>query len=140
MAEIVQQHDFVEVDYTGKVEGKVFDTTLPEMASYLPTDKPLKPLRVCVGERQLLPGLDEALIGKEIGTAFEVTLPPEKAFGKRDIKKIRIIPASTFKEHKVDPHPGLQVQVDGEMGVITGISGGRILVNFNHPLAGKEIK
>jgi len=37
------------------------------------------------------------------------------------------------------PYPGLQIDVDGEMGLITRVSGGRIIVNFNHPLAGKDV-
>ena len=44
----------------------------------------------------------------------------------------------TFHEHKIQPQPGLQVDIDDERGIITGISGGRVMVNFNHPLAGKE--
>ena len=42
-----------------------------------------------------------------------------------DIKKVKIVPTSTFKEHNLQPHPGLQINVDGEMGTITSISGGR---------------
>ena len=83
--------------------------------------------------------MDSALLNKELGKEYVVTLPPEKAFGKRDIKRIKIIPMNTFREHEIQPQPGLQVDIDGERGMITGISGGRIMVNFNHPLAGKEV-
>ncbi len=143
MAEKVQHHDFVEVNYTGKfVDGTVFDTTVEAIAhnAGLPHQHGgVKPAIVCVGERQLLPGLDAYLVDKEVGKEYTTTLPPESAFGKRDVKNMRIVPISTFKEHKVDPHPGLQVDIDGELGFITRVAGGRIIVDFNHPLAGKEV-
>src|SRR3989338_7729800 len=143
MAEKVQHHDFVEVNYTGKLaDGTVFDTTVEAVAhnAGLPHQHGGgKPAIVCVGEKQLLPSLDADLVDKEVGKEYTTILPPESAFGKRDIKKMRIVPMSTFKEQKVNPQPGLQVDIDGELGVITRIAGGRVIVNFNHPLAGKEV-
>lgn len=141
--EKVKEKDFVKVDYTGKLsDGTVFDTTKEKVAreNNLFSGKiDYTPVTVCVGEKQIISGLDEQLEGKEIGKEYIVTLPPEKAFGKRDIKKMRIVPAGTFREHKIAPQPGLQIDIDGQMGTITRVSGGRIIVNFNHPLAGKEI-
>ncbi|MDP3698018.1 MAG: peptidylprolyl isomerase [Nanoarchaeota archaeon] len=143
MSEKIQLHDFVEIDYTGKLaDGTVFDTTSEKIAKeqhlHSPKQK-YQPTVVCVGERQLLPGLDAQLVDKELGKEYTVTLPPEKAFGKRDIKQVKIIPMNMFQQHKVQPHPGLQVDVDGEMGMVSRVSGGRVIVNFNHPLAGKEV-
>lgn len=139
----IQKQDFIELNYTGKLDDEtVFDTTLINVAldNNLPTEGlEFRAQIICIGEHQILPGLDEELIGKEIGKEYSVTLPPEKAFGKRDIKRIKIVPISTFKEHKVQPRPGLQIDVDGERGTITKVSGGRIIVNFNHPLAGKTV-
>lgn len=143
MTEKLRPHDFVELDYTGKLhDGVVFDTTDEQVAHQagLPHHHgSLQPTVVCIGEHQLLPGLDKDLEGKEIGKEYTVILSPELAFGKRDIKNIRIIPMNTFREHEVQPRPGLQVDVDGERGIVTSIAGGRVVVNFNHPLAGKEI-
>ncbi len=140
----VKEKDFIEIDYTGKlVDGTVFDTTLEQVAKdnniHSPQSK-YSPAIICIGEQQILPGLDQELEGKEVGKEYTVTLPPEKAFGKRDIKKMKIVPASNFKEHQIQPQPGLQVDVDGEMGIITRVSGGRIIVNFNHPLSGKTVE
>ncbi len=143
MTEKTQHHDFIELDYTGKLaDGTVFDTTLKSIANehkLSASNREFKPTIICIGEQQLLPGLDAELQDKEIGKEYTVTLPPEKAFGKRDIKKVKIIPLGTFREHKMEPHPGLQIDVDGEMGTVTNISGGRVIVNFNHPLSGKEV-
>jgi len=143
MAEKVKDKDFVRVDYTGKLsDGNVFDTTKEKVArenKIFSEKMDYSPVAVCIGEKQILPGLDEQFEGKEVGKEYTVTLPPEKAFGKRDIKKMRIVPANTFREHNISPQPGLQVDIDGQMGTVTRVSGGRIIVNFNHPLAGKEI-
>ena len=143
MAETVENHDFIEIDYTGKLaSGEVFDTTQESVAkenNLITKQSNFSSMIICVGEKQILPGLDDQLDGKEIGKEYTFELKPEDAFGKRDVKKMKIIPSNTFKDHKVQPHPGLQVDVDGERGTITRVSGGRIIVNFNHPLAGKNV-
>ena len=143
MSEKVNKGDFVVVEYTGKLDdGTVFDTTDEQVAkdNQLFSEKAkYEPAKICVGQNQLLPGLDNALVGQEISSDFEVVLEPEQAFGKRDIKKLRIVPISTFKEHNVVPQPGLTIDVDGEKGTVNRVSGGRVIVNFNHPLAGKKV-
>ncbi len=139
----IKEHDFIEVSYTGKLtDGAVFDTNQEEIAKQNNLHNPqakYAPATICVGEKQLLPGLDQEFIGKEIGKEYTVTLQPEQAFGKRDINKMKIVPMDIFKEHKVQPQPGLQINVDGEIGTVSRVSGGRVIVNFNHPLAGKEV-
>jgi FKBP-type peptidyl-prolyl cis-trans isomerase SlyD len=144
MADKTKENDFVEVEYTGKLmDGTVFDTTSERTAkeNAIYSDKAnYSAAIVCIGEKQLLPGLDDELAGKEIGKEYKIKLPAEKAFGKRDVKNIKIIPMSTFKEHKMNPQPGLQINVDGEMGVVSSVAGGRVIVNFNHPLAGREVE
>ena len=143
MTEKIKEHDFIELDYTGKLEdGTVFDTTEEKVAKekgFYQENMKFGPATICVGENQILPGLDKNLIGKELDKEFEVKLSPEEAFGKRDVKKMRIMPISAFKEHNMQPQPGLQIEADGETGTVTRVSGGRVIVNFNHPLAGKEV-
>ncbi len=143
MTTIVTVHDFVELDYTGSLpDGKVFDTTIKEVAqkNNLYSEKmKYGPATICIGENQILPGLDEQLINKEIGKEYTIHLTAEQAFGKRDVKKIKIVPMSTFRQHQVQPFPGQQIDVDGEMGFVMSVAGGRVIVNFNHPLAGKDV-
>lgn len=143
MSEKVKLHDFIEIEYTGKLkDGTVFDTTSEKVAKerhFHAQNHKYQPAVICVGERQLLPGLDMQLVDKELGKEYTITLPPEQAFGKRDIQRVKVIPMNLFRQHNVQPQPGLQVDVDGEMGLVTRVSGGRVMVNFNHPLAGKEV-
>src|SRR3989338_2010439 len=143
MAETIQVHDFVEVDYTGKLpDGSVFDTTNVDVAKkngVFSEKSSYGSLVICVGERQILPGIDAQLVGKDVGNSYVMNLTAEQAFGKRDIKKMKIVPINNFREHNLLPQPGLQVDVDGEIGFVTSVSGGRVIVNFNHPLAGKDV-
>ena len=136
-------HDFLEIEYTGKfADGIVFDTTDKEIAqknNIFSSNIKYKPAVICVGEKQLIPGLDNALLNKEIGKTYTINLKPEEAFGKKDIKKIKLVPPAEFKKQNIQPQPGLQIDMDGEIGRVVKASGGRILVNFNHPFAGREI-
>lgn len=136
----IKNKDFVTIDYVGKVDGKIFDLTNEEIAKkeniYNEKVK-YKPVTIVVGAGHVLKGIDEALVGKNVGDSFSIEIPPEKAFGRKNPKLIKIIPASTFKEHNINPYPGLQVNIDGLLGTIISASSGRIIVDFNHPLAGK---
>ena len=103
MAEKVKKDDFIEIEYTGKTveENEVFDTTDEKLAKELDMFNPNVKygyMIICVGEGQILKGLDEKLIGLEIGKKHTVTLDAEHAFGKRDSKYIQLINTSKFKK------------------------------------------
>jgi FKBP-type peptidyl-prolyl cis-trans isomerase 2 len=139
----VKKNDFIEIEYTGKLKdgGAVFDTTDKKTAqdSHLyREDAEYGPIIICVGEKHVLKGLDEFIIGKEPGN-YNIELKPEEAFGKKNPKLIQLIPAKKFTEHGIKPMVGLSVNVDGAVGFIKAVSGGRILVDFNHPLSGKDL-
>ncbi len=143
MSSTIELNDFVEVSYTGKLEdGKIFDTnneTIAKTSKIYSQKQKYGPIKICVGEHQILEGIDKELVGKEIGKTYTLNIPCELGFGKRDIKKVQLVPLSTFNEHKVKPFKGLQVDFDGQIGIVQRISGGRVMVNFNHPLAGKDL-
>ena len=132
----------MELEYTGKLEdGTIFDTTSAEVAKENNVFNPqahYHPMIVCMGQNQLVPGLEKAIIGKEPST-FTVNLQPEEAFGKKDAKLIQLIPTNKFRQNKINPAPGLQVNVDGSVGIVKTVSGGRTVVDFNHPLSGKAL-
>ena len=140
----VKNKDFIEIDYTGSVkeEGTVFDTTIKADADIAGMKQPeggFKPATICIGENQVIKGLDEALVGKEIGKEFFIDIPPEKGFGKKSAKLLRMIPQRIFKKNDINPAPGLQVQIDGQFGIVKTASGGRCIVDFNNPLSGKDL-
>ena len=141
--EPIKKHDFVEIEYTGKLkeENVVFDTTNEAVAKEhnLSGSASYGPVIVCIGEQQILKGLDKNLEGKEIGKEYDVDIKPEDAFRNKNAKLIQLIPTNKFKQQKIQPMPGMQMNIDGMLGTVKTVSGGRTLVDFNHPLAGKEL-
>ncbi len=81
-----QNGDTVSVHYVGKFPGgKVFDTSMKAEASragLFNLARDYKPLQVVLGRHQVISGFEEALIGMKINETKEVTLPPEKAYGR----------------------------------------------------------
>lgn len=141
MADTISKGDFIELDYTGKTaDGTVFDTTSPDVAKEagLQTKKELKPVTICVGEQHVLQGIDKRLEGAGLGK-HTYTIPADEGFGKKSAKNLQLIPHKKFKEQGVQPTPGLEINVDNQVGTVRSVSGGRVIVDFNHPLAGKEL-
>jgi len=156
----INKGDFIELDYTAKLteENIVFDTTEADEAkkagllhdheqghdhsghehNHLHKED-LKPVIICVGEKQVLPGLDRKIEGLELGK-HTISLNEEEAFGKKDTKLLKLMPLTLFKKQEIRPFVGLTLDVDGSRGVVRSISGGRVIVDFNHPLSGKKIE
>ena len=87
MSEISAQNgDTVSVHYVGKFPGgKVFDTSMKSEAVKAGLFNPARdyrPLQVTLGAHQVITGFEEALLGMKVNETKEVTLPPEKAYGK----------------------------------------------------------
>ncbi|MBW3023314.1 FKBP-type peptidyl-prolyl cis-trans isomerase, partial [Candidatus Woesearchaeota archaeon] len=101
MAEKVKKGDFVEIEYTGAIKDSntVFDTTNAEIAKkegFFDPKHKYGPAIVCVGQKQLLEGLDEFVDGKDVGTEYDVLIAPENGFGNKDAKNMKIVPTNVF--------------------------------------------
>jgi len=137
---MIKKKDFIEIEFTAKLaDGSVFDTNIEETAKKIGIDKVAHPLKICVGEGMVLRGFDNALDGKELNKKYSVELKPEDAFGQRDPSMIKTVPISAFLEKDVNPYPGMMLNLDGMIVRISSVSGGRVLVDFNNPLSGKNI-
>lgn len=139
----IKKGDFVEIEYTGKTkdEGFVFDTTHQDVAkehNIFNERYTYGPVIICIGEHQVIKGLDTEIEGKEPGS-FTATIAADNAFGKKSAKLLRMIPLATFKKQNIMPHPGLQLNMDGVIGTVKTVQGGRTIVDFNHPLASKDL-
>ena len=138
----LKEHDFIELDYTGalKETKDVFDTTDAAVAKehHLRNDAKFGAVTICLGKGYLLKGLETKLIGKETGK-HHIELSPDDAFGRKNAKLIVLVPTQNFLKQGVQPQPGLPVNIDGTNGIIRTVTGGRTIVDFNHPLAGKEV-
>jgi FKBP-type peptidyl-prolyl cis-trans isomerase SlyD len=136
----IHEGDFIRLSYTGSVNGNVFDTTFEEEAKTAGIHSPnaiYGPVTICVGQKHVILGLDETLVGKEAGAEGDVTVVPEKAFGERDPKRIQSYPKNKFTQK---PVRGMPVKMDelGE-GTVVDVIGNRVIVDFNAPLAGQTL-
>jgi len=133
---------FIELNYTGKLEdGTVFDTTSADTAKEANILNPkgkYGPAIVCLGQGHLLRGLEEFLQDKKSGK-YTVDLDAEHAFGKKQSKLIQLIPTKKLTDNNIKPYPGLQLNVDDQVATVKTVSGGRTMVDFNHPLAGQAV-
>lgn len=145
----MESGDFIYIDYVARIKdtGQIFDLTIEDVAKregIFNAEIKYRPVPVIVGAGFTLPGLEEALKGMAAGEKKTVEIPPEKAFGERKAELIRLVPISKFKEQNIGPVPGMPVELGVEgsrlRGRITSIAGGRVMVDFNHPLAGKELE
>ena len=96
------------------------------------------------GAHNIIPGLENALTGKQKGDELDVTIPPEDAYGLKDEALQQQVPRSMFagadEEHIV---PGAQFHAQTNAGmqtiVITAVEGDTITIDGNHPLAGETL-
>ena len=99
------------------------------------------PATFTVGDGNLLPGFESTLIGLENGDEREFTIPPEEAFGQHNPQNVQRVDRSNFDQQELEVGAMFSFQNgDGELpGVIIEFEDEEILVDFNHPLAGKNI-
>jgi len=136
--------DFILIDFTARLTetGEAFDTTIEEVAKKENIYKEgglYEPTLVAIGEGWVLKALDEALPNLTLKKTEKIEIPPEKAFGTRDPKKTRLYPLRKLTAEGVTPQVGMRVEVDNRLATIRTIGSGRVLLDFNPPLAGKTI-
>ncbi|MEM0437678.1 MAG: peptidylprolyl isomerase [Candidatus Micrarchaeia archaeon] len=140
-----EKGDLVKVEYSAymKSSGALVDTTDAEAAKKGGIYDPKKrygPAVVRVGAGDVLQGVDEQLVGINEGASKEFEVPPEKSFGQRNDNLVRIIPLRQFREAGMNPVPGQVVNIDDTPATIKAVNSGRVVVDFNHPLAGVTLK
>lgn len=141
----IKEGDFVRLEFTGKVKetDDVFDTTSQEVAEeagIFVENKEYGAIPIVVGGNHLLKAIDDAVIGLEAGESTHVSVDPENGFGKRDSNLIQLIPMKEFKKQGMNPAPGMKITSDNATGKVLTVSGGRVKVDFNHDLAGKNLE
>jgi len=139
----VEKGDFVVFNYIGRFEnGEIFDTTYEDVAKeagiYV-EDRTYGPLGANIGVGELIPGIDEGLIGMEIGEKKTITIPPEKGYGMPREDLIIDVPASEFEKAGIEPVEGAYIMTDSGIAKITAVNEENVTLDFNHPLAGKTL-
>ncbi|MBT0159411.1 peptidylprolyl isomerase [Candidatus Bathyarchaeota archaeon A05DMB-2] len=141
----LQKGDFILIDYTAKVKetNEVFDTTNEETSKKENLHKEgeiYEPKLVVIGEGWVLKELDEKLTTMEPGKIQTVEIPPEKAFGPRDPEKVKRVPLKQLLAKDIhNPTIGMRIEYGGKNATIRAIGAGRVLLDFNPPLAGKTL-
>lgn len=140
----LQKGDFILIDHVGRVKetDDVFDTTIEETAKEEGLYKEgeiYEPKLVVIGEGWVLEALDESLTTMEIGKTQKVEIPPEKAFGERDPEKVKRVSLRRLTAKGITPKIGMRMEYNGKMATVRTMGAGRVLLDFNPPLAGKTL-
>ncbi|MFH1209377.1 MAG: FKBP-type peptidyl-prolyl cis-trans isomerase [archaeon] len=140
---MLKKGDFVEINFIGRIKetDEIFDLTDEKIArenDIYNKETNYKPVIICLGFNDIIKGLDLGLIGKDIGN-YKIEIKAEDGFGKKSHDMIKLLPSSIFLKNNIKPVKGLQVNLDGFIGRIISVSGGRTIVDLNHPLAGKDL-
>jgi len=141
----MKEGDFIRIDYVGRISesNEIFDLTKESVAKdkgiYNPNFK-YGPVPVILGSHHIVKGLENALMKMKIGQKKKITVKPEDALGERNPELIRLVSLSEFKKRDIDPFPGMPIVQNNMRGRILSVSGGRVKVDFNHPLAGKVLE
>ncbi len=125
--------DKVKVHYTGTLnDGTVFDSSVER-----------DPLEFTLGEGQVIPGFEEAVMGMEPGATKTITLPPDQAYGDYNDEAVTDVPRNQIPP-TIEPEVGMMLEVRLESGqpahvIITEVTEESVTLDGNHPLAGKEL-
>ncbi len=125
--------DVVQVHYTGTLtDGIVFDSSIDR-----------EPIEFTLGEGQMIPGFEKAVLGMKIGEKKTVTIPASEAYGPRNTNLVIDVPRETIPA-ELDPEIGKQLQMtmqDGMIAIVTiiGMTDSTITLDGNPPLAGKDL-
>ena len=136
--------DIVTLDYEGRTDGILFDTTLEKVAkkeNALVENRKYAPITVVVGEGRLVPGFEKDLKKAKVGKVTEVKIAPEDAYGSRDTKLIETMSVSKFRRTCPDAKGfvGEELNIEGRPAILANVYGSRVRVDFNPGLAGKEL-
>jgi len=140
----LKERDFVLVEYTVKVKdtGEVIETTSEEVArssGLYREGEVYGPKLMIIGEGRYVRGFEEAVASSEVGEERTVEVEPAKAYGDRDPNRVKILSLRELAKLNIVPEPGKAIEVGGAVGIVKSISGGRVVVDFNHPLSGKTL-
>ena len=123
----------VGIDYSLHLgDGQVVDASAPG-----------EPLTYLHGEGQIVPGLESALEGLDVGERKEVVVAPGEGYGEHDPRGVQEVPRTAFPPGFA-PKAGMELTAEGPNGeavpfAIREVRLESVLIDLNHPLAGKTL-
>ena len=133
---VIQNRSKVTLEYEGKLEdGQVFDSSQNGDHQH--------PLTFTVGEKQVIPGFEQGVLGLEVGQEKEIALEPKDAYGERNEMMVQKVPRDKLPE-EIKPEKGMVLALNSPDGKqipvpITDVSETEVTLDMNHPLAGKKL-
>ena len=123
----------VSMEYTLHVDGELLDSSDGQ-----------GPLQFLVGYGNIIPGLEEEMRGMKIGDSKDVVVEPKNGYGEFDDEAFMKVPRTDFPKD-------MPMEVDTELTVrdeegnsryarVDSIEDDNVTLNFNHPLAGDELR
>ena len=129
----VKSGDTVRIHYTGTLaDGTTFDSS-----------EGRDPLEFAVGSGQIIPGLDAAMPGMEVGEKKTVNVPADQAYGQADPAARQAVPRADIPDD-IPLDLGTQLQVQTAQGqamtvTVAEVTESEVTLDANHPLAGKDL-
>lgn len=121
---------------------KINYTLTDEEGTVIDSSEGHEPLAYLHGASNIIPGLEQALVGKTIGDALHVDVEPAEAYGEINPALISVVPMSAFQGVE-SVEPGMAFQADGPEGpmhvTVRAVEGEDVTVDANHPLAGMKL-
>ena len=129
-----KEGDKVKVHYTGKLkDGTVFDSSVERD----------QPLEFTLGKGEVIAGFETAVQGMQVGDSKTTDIPAANAYGERRDEMVFEVPNNNIPEN-INPQVGQQLAVKQNDGstmpvTVTEIKKESIIIDANHPLAGKDL-
>ncbi len=128
MSEIIEVGDTVTFTYEGKIDdGSTF---------HLHEDGPVA---VQIGDKKLVKGLEEGIIGMEQGGEKEFKVSPADGYGEINLDLIQTVEAEMLEQTDITPEVGMVIQTSYGNCHVTEVSDDTVEISYNHPLAGETL-
>lgn len=130
---IIEKDNVVQVHYTGTLaDGETFDSSQGR-----------EPLKITMGQGQLISGFEDALMGMAVNEKKTFTLEPEQAYGQRDEEAVRAFPRAQIPP-EIDVQIGQILALSNSQGEqipakVIELDGENVTLDLNHPLAGQSL-
>ena len=125
--------DSVRIQYTGKlVDGKVFEASVED-----------QPLQFTIGDDQVVTDLEQAVVGMATGESKTIKIMADNAYGPYHDELVFVLDRDRFPENlQLEVGQELVVREGGDLGLrvtVTNVSESSVMLDANHPLAGKDL-
>ena len=143
-----KQGDRVRINYIGRLkDGSIVDSSEDSCEDEHCADDACGcesgPLEFVIGDEEVIPGLEQALVGMQAGEKKTVEIPCDLAYGPRDEELVMVVPRADLPA-EIDPEVGDVLEVtddeEGDFAVtVTAVAADSVTLDANHPLAGEDL-